>query len=107
MHAAVKQLDYYTIEDIYALPNGKRAQLLDYGIKLFKYRTAGVREYWIINPATRTENVYDFEHDKASCRNRPLDKTDSAADDRTDTVSCMHLRWFLFTNIGASVKIKS
>ena len=22
----------------------------DYGIKLFKYRTAGVREYWIINP---------------------------------------------------------
>ncbi len=37
---------------------------LDYGIKPFKYRTAGVREYWIINPATRTVNVYDFESEK-------------------------------------------
>ena len=34
---------------------------LDYGIKLFKYRTAGVREYWIINPMTHTINVYDLE----------------------------------------------
>ena len=24
-------------------------QSTDYGVKLFKYRTAGVREYWIIN----------------------------------------------------------
>lgn len=36
---------------------------LDYGIKLFKYRTAGIREYWIINPATRTVNVYDFDRE--------------------------------------------
>lgn len=35
---------------------------MDYGIKLFKYRTADVREYWIVNPSTRTVNVYDFEH---------------------------------------------
>ena len=34
----------------------------DYGIKLFKYRTAGVREYWIVNPMTRTVTVYDFEY---------------------------------------------
>lgn len=34
----------------------------DYGIKPFKYRTAGVREYWIVNPRTRAVNVYDFEH---------------------------------------------
>lgn len=33
----------------------------DYGIKLFKYRTAGVREYWIVNPSTHAVNVYDFE----------------------------------------------
>ncbi len=33
----------------------------DYGIKLFKYRTAGVREYWIVNPHTKTVTVYDFE----------------------------------------------
>ncbi len=36
---------------------------MDYGIKLYKYRTAGVREYWIINPITKTVNVYDWEHD--------------------------------------------
>lgn len=37
---------------------------MDYGIKLFKYRTAGVREYWIVNPFTRTVNVYDLELEK-------------------------------------------
>ena len=39
---------------------------LDYGIKLFKYRTAGVREYWIVNPETRTVNVYDLEHEEGT-----------------------------------------
>lgn len=38
----------------------------DYGIKLFKYRTAGVREYWIVNPQKQLVNVFDFEHDKKS-----------------------------------------
>ncbi len=38
----------------------------DYGIKLFKYRTAGVREYWIVNPRTKTVMVYDFESDEKS-----------------------------------------
>lgn len=36
-------------------------QQMDYGIKLFKYRTAGVREYWIVNPIKSTVTVYDFE----------------------------------------------
>ena len=35
----------------------------DYGIKLFKYRAAGVREYWIVNPMKNTVTVYDFEHE--------------------------------------------
>ncbi len=38
----------------------------DYGIKLFKYRTAGVREYWIVNPMTRTVTVYDFEDESGT-----------------------------------------
>ena len=38
----------------------------DYGIKLFKYRTAGVREYWIVNPQTKTVTVFDFEGDEKS-----------------------------------------
>lgn len=39
---------------------------LDYGVKLFKYRTAGVREYWIVNPMTHTVNVFDFEFEKGT-----------------------------------------
>lgn len=38
----------------------------DYGIKLFKYRTAGVREYWIVNPQKKTVMVYDFETEQYS-----------------------------------------
>ena len=37
---------------------------MDYGIKLFKYRSAGVREYWIINPPKQTVNVFDFENNE-------------------------------------------
>lgn len=34
---------------------------MDYFKKLFKYRTAGVREYWIVDPAKETVMVYRFE----------------------------------------------
>ena len=37
---------------------------IDYGVKLFKYRTAGVREYWIVNPMKKTVTVYDFENEE-------------------------------------------
>ena len=37
------------------------SQRMDYLTKLFKYRTAGVREYWIINPLKQTVQVYFFE----------------------------------------------
>lgn len=39
---------------------------IDYGIKLFKYRSAGVREYWIVNPYKKTVMVYDLEKDEQS-----------------------------------------
>lgn len=39
---------------------------IDYGIKLFKYRSAGVREYWIVNPLSRTATVYDFENEQGT-----------------------------------------
>lgn len=45
-------------------------QQIDYGVKLFKYRTAGVREYWIINPSTRIVNAYDFVSGKGTCQYR-------------------------------------
>lgn len=34
---------------------------IDYHKKLFKYRTAGVREYWIVDPEKKRITVYDFE----------------------------------------------
>lgn len=34
---------------------------MDYFIKLFKYQKAGVREYWIVDPAKEQVVVYGFE----------------------------------------------
>jgi len=34
---------------------------MDYFTKLFKYRTADVREYWIVDPDKNRITVYDFE----------------------------------------------
>ena len=38
---------------------------MDYFIKLFKYRTAGVREYWIVDPEKNRIMVYNFESEDA------------------------------------------
>lgn len=34
---------------------------MDYFTKLFKYRSAGVREYWIVDPTREVVTVYRFE----------------------------------------------
>ena len=34
---------------------------IDYLVKLFKYRSAGVREYWIVDPDKNSITVYNFE----------------------------------------------
>jgi len=36
---------------------------MDYVKKLLKYGTAGVREYWIVDPGKMRVTVYNFEHD--------------------------------------------
>ena len=36
---------------------------MDYYKKLFKYRTADVREYWVVDPERNLVTVYDFEKD--------------------------------------------
>ena len=41
-------------------PSSKR---MDYMTKLFKYRSAGVREYWIVDPMKDRIIVYNFEAD--------------------------------------------
>lgn len=41
-----------------ASPGSRR---MDYYTKLFKYRSAGVREYWIVDPEKYRIFVYNFE----------------------------------------------
>lgn len=41
------------------------SRTMDYYSKLFKYRTAGVREYWIVDPERNLTTVYDFQNDHA------------------------------------------
>lgn len=41
-------------------PHSKR---MDYYTKLALYRTASVREYWIVDPLRKSIIVYDMEHD--------------------------------------------
>ena len=36
---------------------------MDYYKKLFKYRTTGVREYWVVDPERELVTVYNFEKD--------------------------------------------
>ena len=44
------------------------SQYRDYLVKLLKYRTSGVREYWIINPMSKTVQVYYFDVEENSCQ---------------------------------------
>ena len=40
---------------------------MDYYTKLSLYRSAGVREYWIVDPMEQVVFVYDMEHESAPC----------------------------------------
>ena len=39
---------------------------MDYYTKLFKYQTAGVQEYWIVDHERNLVTVYDFQNDNAA-----------------------------------------
>lgn len=41
----------------------KSTQKRDYGLKMAKYRSAGVKEYWVIDPQRQTIMVYWFENE--------------------------------------------
>lgn len=47
----------------------------DYKVKLFKYRSAGVREYWIIDPIDKRVVVHRFEDEIVTSKIYPLDAT--------------------------------
>lgn len=44
-------------------PSSKR---MDYSVKLFQYRMAGVREYWIVDPDRKLVIAYAFCEDDAN-----------------------------------------
>ena len=44
-----------------ASPSSER---MDYVVKQFKYLTAGVRKYWVIDKPLQKVTVFDFENDK-------------------------------------------
>ena len=82
------QPDISVICDKDKLSNGKRcvgapawvieivspsSDTIDYKVKLFKYRTAGVREYWIIDPEEERILTYYFQTDR--CQILPLKST--------------------------------
>lgn len=52
-------------------PTSKR---MDYYTKLSIYRTAGVREYWIVDTMRESITVYDMEHDAAPIIYHFIDK---------------------------------
>ena len=54
------------------------SQRMDYLTKLFKYRTAGVREYWIVNPIKETVQLYSFEGEEDSTQSSFSDSITSA-----------------------------
>ena len=39
------------------------SERMDYVVKTFKYRTAGVREYWVTDKTLQKVTVFDFEND--------------------------------------------
>ena len=44
-------------------PSSRR---MDYYIKLFKYRAAGIREYWIVDPDKNRIMIYNFDNEDTS-----------------------------------------
>lgn len=45
----------------------KSTKKRDYGIKMLKYRKAGVKEYWVADPDSRTVLVYWFKDENINC----------------------------------------
>ncbi len=57
----------YGAPDLVIEVASKSTRKRDYGLKLVKYRTAGVREYWIVDPERQTVLVSCFEDEEQTC----------------------------------------
>lgn len=60
----IREKGCYGAPDFTAEIVSPSTQSRDYLLKLNKYRSAGVREYWILDTKKRTIHVYDFENEE-------------------------------------------
>lgn len=58
----IQKRSYYGAPDFVIEILSPSTRKKDTWLKLQKYRNAGVREYWIVDPDNKTATVYDFEH---------------------------------------------
>lgn len=58
----------YGAPDLVVEVVSKSTKQRDFGIKVLKYRTAGVREYWIIDPVRENITVFWFENESQNCQ---------------------------------------
>lgn len=57
----------YGAPDLIIEITSKSTRKRDYGIKMVKYRNAGVKEYWVADPEKRTVLTYWFEDESINC----------------------------------------
>ena len=57
----------YGAPDLVIEITSKSTRKRDYGIKMMKYRTAGVKEYWVVDPDRQTVLVSWFEDESVNC----------------------------------------
>ncbi len=58
----IRERSYYGAPDFVVEILSPSTRGRDTRLKLRKYRNAGVREYWIVDPDNKVVTVYDFEH---------------------------------------------
>ena len=58
----------YGAPDLVVEVVSKSTKQRDFGIKVLKYRTAGVREYWIIDSVRENVTVFWFEDESQNCQ---------------------------------------
>ena len=77
MNEALAEKRDFTADDLEAFPEDVQAEVIevaskstrkrDYGLKMMKYRIAGVKEYWIVDPERETVMVNCFDDECQTC----------------------------------------
>ena len=63
----IREYACYGAPDLVIEITSKSTRKRDYGIKMMKYRTAGVKEYWVVDPDRQIVLVSWFEDESVNC----------------------------------------